>query len=513
MVRFWRILLSRTFFLITLFLFQIVIVVFFSMQITFINLSLYSSSSVLMVIIALILFERNKLQPAYQIMWIIIILAVPISGFVYFLLFGRRNFTHKSSKELSAIERRFAKSILPDASAIKQLIITDSSAQKCAEYLATNSASPVYSGTKATYFSTGEEFFSFFLEKLKKAEKFIFMEYFIIDEDSRMWKETLEILKEKALAGVDIKILYDSFGCIASLPDDYPEKLGKFGIQCYAVNSLHFTFEVRQYKLFNHRDHRKITIIDGDVGFSGGLNFADEYINEFARFGHWKDTAFCLEGAATYKLTAIFLSMWDFTAKTKTNLDDYKSDVFYPSRGFVQPFCDSPLDDENVTENTFFNLVQRTRNYIYITTPYLIVDNKMFTMLCLAAKSGVDVKIITPGIPDKKYAFHVTQSYYASLLQAGVRIYEYTPGFMHAKMLLSDDSVAILGSANLDYRSLHLHFENCCMFYHNNIVNDVKNDFEDTLKKSREITLDDVNKTPMWRRFVRAIHRIFAPLM
>ncbi len=513
MKSFWRILLSRTFFLITLFLLQIIFIAVISIQITSINFSYYTSLTLIFVIISLILFERNALQPAYQIMWLIIILVFPLSGFIYFLLFGRRNLTHKSSKLLNEIERRAAASILPDPNAMKRLCLTDDNSQKCAEYLATYAASPVFAGTKATYFATGELFFTTFIEHLKQAKKFIFMEYFIINDDSKMWLLTLEILKEKAAEGVDVRVLYDSFGCIATLPDDYALTLKQYGIQCHAVNTLHFTFDLAQYKMFNHRDHRKITVIDGDISFAGGLNFADEYINEVSRFGYWKDTAFCLEGPATYKLTCLFLTMWDFTANCKTNYIDYNTTTFYPTNGFVQPFGDSPLDNEYVTENTYIHLINRAKKYIYIVTPYLMIDNKMFTILCLAAKSGVDVRIITPAIPDKKYAFQVTQSYYDGLLIAGVRIYEYTPGFIHAKMYLSDDSIAIVGSANLDYRSLYLHFENCCVFYHNNVVNDVKNDIMEILNNSREVTLLDTSKTSFWRRLTRALYRIFAPLM
>ncbi len=513
MDKFWRIIFSRTFFLITLFLFQIAIVLSVTAQIASVNVPFYSTVTILFVCISLILFEKHNLQPAYQIMWLIIILVVPISGFIYFLLFGRRHFTHKSSKFLNELERRAAATILPDSNAIKQLVEQDCSSRKNAEYLATNAAAPVFTGTKASYFATGEIFFKTFLQYLKKAEKFIFMEYFIINDDSKMWLQTLNILIEKAAAGIDVRILYDNFGCIATLPDDYPDILKAYGIKCYSVNALHFTFDVAQYKMFNHRDHRKITVIDGEVGFAGGLNFADEYINEITRFGYWKDTAFCLEGAAVYKLTCLFLTMWDFTTNEKTNYLNYKNSTFFPTTGWVQPFGDSPLDDENVTENAYINLIQRARNYVYIVTPYLIIDNKMFAILCLAAKSGVDVRIVTPSIPDKMFAFHVTQSYYAGLLKAGVRIYEYTPGFIHAKMLLSDDDIAIVGSANLDYRSLYLHFENCCVFYHSNFVSDVKDDIKNILRNSKEITLDDTNKTPVWRRFARAIYRIFAPLM
>lgn len=299
-----------------------------------------------------------------------------------------------------------------------------------------------------------------------------------------------------------------------TLPLDYDEQLRAMGIKCYAFNGLHFSWHLTDYKMLNNRDHRKIAVIDGEIGFSGGLNFADEYINRKERFGYWKDTAFMLKGPAVYSLSLTFLRMWDFVAGTETNFRSYLPvNRFEEEEGFVQPYCDSPLDGESISENAYLNVLQQAKDYVYLTTPYLILDNEMVTTLCLAAKSGVDIRIITPGIPDKWYVYYVTQSYYATLLKAGIRIYEYTPGFIHAKMYLSDDKLAIVGSANMDYRSLYLHFENCCAFYGGHMPHDVKRDILRTMAQSHEVTLQEAQSAPLYKWVAQIFLRLFAPLM
>ncbi len=363
------------------------------------------------------------------------------------------------------------------------------------------------------YYPFGQDFFPRFLEKLKAARHYIFMEYFIV-QDGEMWGRTLEILRQKAKEGVDVRVLYDGFGCLFTLPPNYAETLRAQGIQCFAVSPFRFSWHPSDYKLLNHRDHRKITVIDGEVGFTGGMNFADEYINRKKRFGVWKDTGFMLQGPAVFSLTVTFLKMWDYVAETRTQYLDYLPESAYPaSEGFVQPYCDSPLDSENVAENAYFNVLRHAQHYVYLMTPYLILDNEMTTELCLSAKSGVDVRIITPGIPDKPYVYYVTQSYYPELLRAGVRIYEYTPGFVHAKMFVSDGKLAIVGSANTDYRSLYLHYENCCQFFGGQIVNRVKEDFEATMAMCHEVTAEDIRRVPLYKWLAQMFLRLFAPLM
>ena len=338
------------------------------------------------------------------------------------------------------------------------------------------------------------------------------MEYFIL-KPGYMWDTTLEILKEKAAAGLDVRLLYDSWGCMLTMPEDYDEQLREWGIQCHRFSPFRLSAHISDYTMFNHRDHRKITVIDGNVGFIGGLNFADEYINRKKRFGIWKDTGLMLRGSGVYNLTALFLESWDFTTGESSRLEQFAPTLRFSADGMVQPYGDSPLDEEAVAENVYFNILQQATDYVYIATPYLVVDNEMITTLSLIAKSGVDVRIITPGIPDKKYVYWVTQSYYSVLMKAGVRIFEYSPGFIHAKMYVSDDKTAVVGSANMDYRSLYLHFENCCVFYGGRMVQDVHADLTRCMQVSHEVTWEDVKNVPLPKRAFRVILRLFAPLL
>ncbi len=513
MKQFWRVILSRTFLIGVLVLTQIAFLSTIFFSIDRFSGAIFTFIVFFCTIIAMIIFEKDNLSAGYRMMWLLIIIPLPVSGLLYYLIFAKRPLPPKKSSLLHKLERRASSCIAQDYKTVKQLLEINPSVKRTVEYLSTNSASPVYANTTSEYFAMGEDFFSHFLQELSQAKQFIFMEFFIIEDDSKMWQQTLEILKYKAAQGVDIRILYDSFGSLPRLPNNYHLYLQQLGIKCYPFNELHFTMKVTDYKFFNHRDHRKLIIIDGNVGYSGGVNFADEYINEIQPFGKWKDTAFCLKGPAVFKLTTLFLTLWDFTANTNTNFESYKCNKNYNCDGFVQPYGDSPLDNEKVAENTYMSIINNAKNYIYIMTPYLIIDSEMIQCLSLAAKSGVDVRIITPGTPDKQYAFHVTQSYYKSLLKEGVRIFEYTPGFLHAKMYLSDDSVAIVGSANMDYRSLYLHFENCCVFYNSHFVDNVKSDFSQTISQSREITIQDTQNISLHKKVSQVFFRFFAPLM
>ena len=377
-------------------------------------------------------------------------------------------------------------------------------------YISNSAHCPPYKNTTVEYLPMGEVKFERMVQELKKAKRYIFMEYFIIQEGT-MWNTILDVLEEKAKEGVDVRVIYDDMGCILTLPTGYEKTLREKGIQCQIFNP----FIPILSSHFNTRDHRKICVIDGNVGFTGGINLADEYINGYEKHGHWKDTAILLKGEAVFSLTTMFLSMWDYLIKKEG--EDYAA--YYPdswdenAQGIVQPFADNPLDDEAVGETVYLNLINKAKRYVYITTPYLILSNEMVTAMNTAAKSGVDVRIITPHVPDKWYVYYVTQSYYPRLLEAGVRIYEYTPGFVHAKMYVSDDREAIVGSANMDYRSLYLHFENCCAFYGGHMVRDVLEDVRATLAESHEVTMADVLRTPLYKWLAQVFLRFFSPLM
>lgn len=513
MKRIFRVLLSRTILIGFLAVLQIAVFVGILMYFSNLGTAVYAFLTIAAVLVAAVVCERDDLNPAYRMMWLLLTVVMPVSGIAFYSLWGKRNFSPHRLRQFSDTEKRGAAVMHKDHTTLDALEAQSPALRRCAHYLQNYAAAPLYAGTQAEYYAMGEAFFPRFLEELEKAQKYIFMEYFIINDESEMWRRTLEVLQRKAAQGVDVRILYDSFGCLVTLPQNYDAQLRRLGIKCYAFNAMHFTIHLSDYKMLNHRDHRKITIIDGETGFSGGLNFSDEYINLTSPHGVWKDTGFMLRGEAVYSLTVMFLKMWDYCTGNVTSFDAYRPLGQYEADGFVQPYGDSPLDGENVSENAYFNIIQSAKKYVYIVTPYLIIDNEMITALSLAAKGGVDVRIITPGIPDKWYVYYVTQSYYAKLLHAGVRIFEYTPGFVHAKMYVSDDRVAVVGSANMDYRSLYLHFENCSIFYGGHMIRDVKQDVDETLTQCHEVTLEDVAKTPFYKRVCQTLFRFFAPMM
>lgn len=514
MNRFLKFILSRTFLFGTLILLQVALFIALFVVLDTGSSPLYVVFNVFIVLLMLILLERADTNPAYKMMWLFFVVTMPVSGAVFYLLWGSRGLRPKKVTQFAQIEERANAALPSDDGLVKQLCNENKTASRSVQYLSDVAFSPVYQNTQCRYFPMGEDFFPVFLQQLRAAKHSIFMEYFIVDDSGSMWEETFQILKEKARAGVDVRIIYDAFGSMFTLPSDYDEQLRHDGIKCYAFNALHFSWHLTDYKMLNHRDHRKITVIDNEIAFSGGLNFADEYINRKQRFGVWKDTSFMLQGAAVYSLSVTFLRMWDFVAGTKTDFADYlpQSELSVQD-GYVQPYCDSPFNGESIAENAYFNIIHSAQEYVYIVSPYLILDNEMVTSLCLAAKSGVDVRIITPGIPDKWYVYYVTQSYYPQLIEAGVRIYEYAPGFIHAKMYLSDDKLAIVGSANMDYRSFYLHFENCCAFYGGQMIRDIKNDILKTLSQCREISYQDTLEVPSYQWLVRIFLRLLAPLM
>ena len=350
------------------------------------------------------------------------------------------------------------------------------------------------------------------LAALESAEHFIFLEYFIIEE-GHMFHQIEDILEKKVKEGVEVRLIYDDVGCIGTLPPRYYKQLQKKGIKCAAFNPFRPLLSV----IMNNRDHRKIFVVDGAVGFTGGINLADEYINEVKRFGYWKDTGVRIEGEAVWSLTSMFLSMWNYIVHST---EDYSR--FMPAQhqkapfendGFVQPYGDSPLDHESVGENIYLNIINRAKNYVYIFTPYLIIDHEMLTALCNAAKDGVDVRIVTPGIPDKKMIFLLTQSYYAPLIQSGVKIYQYTPGFIHAKCFVCDDEIATVGSVNLDFRSLYLHFECGVFFYRSAVVAQVKEDCLNTFVCSEQMTAEFCRNRPVPVRLLQSVLRLLAPLL
>ncbi|MEG0779422.1 MAG: cardiolipin synthase [Oscillospiraceae bacterium] len=466
---------------------------------------------ILVSLVATVEIVNNNSNPAYKIAWVIPILLFPIFGGLAYLMFGKYPMTKKQKDAGAVMQQRCREGIACRPGCLAELAQQSPEAALHARYIDRAAGVPPYTHTETDYFPIGEEMFAAMLRELESAKSFIFMEYFIV-ERGEMWDSILEILERKAKAGVEVRVMYDDLGCLFTLPRKYYKTLRQKGIQACVFNPFNTILSPR----FNNRDHRKICVIDGNVGFTGGINLADEYINRFEKHGHWKDGGILLRGQAVWALTVFFLSLWDFSNRLDEDYSPFAPDPAVvdklPENGFVQPYTDIPLDDEQVGENVYLNLIGRAQRYLYITTPYLIVDNETVTALCNAAKSGVDIRIITPHIPDKKMVFYLTRSYYRVLLQAGVRIYEYTPGFIHSKTFVSDDQYGVVGTINLDYRSLYLHCECAAWLYNCSAVGQVRDDFLSTLEQSEEITLEHLPKLPWYRRWTLGILKAFAPL-
>ena len=462
-------------------------------------------------VVAVIYIVNKDENPAYKLAWAIPILLVPIVGGVMYLYLGNKNPSRKLFRILDK-EFKATQHFLPQPEAMMEEIKKeDPSLAGQHAYITKNAGYPVYDHTKTKYYPSGEACYEDVIKTMKRAEKFIFMEYFIVKEGS-MLDEMLEILEEKVAQGVDVRFMYDDVGCISQIPSDFHKQLEAKGIKCLRFN----VFRPIVSTAWNNRDHRKILIVDGHTAFTGGFNLADEYINREERFGYWKDSGLKIYGEAVWNLTMMFLQVWTPLRGEKEEYEKYYPYLFLDQQvetdGYVQPYSDSPLDSETVGENVYLNMVSAANDYFYLTTPYLIIDNELMTALCLAAKRGVDVRILMPGIPDKKWIFLVSQSYYAQLVNAGVKIYEYTKGFVHAKNVVYDDKAATVGTVNWDYRSLYLHFECGVFLNHTSTVKEIRDDFIASIGESRLVTKEDCMKA-LPARVLQSILRVFAPLL
>lgn len=463
--------------------------------------------------LAVVLYIINdKSNPGYKIAWIVPILLLPIFGGLFYLLFGGNKSGWYTKKKMERMAQQIDTYRGSSNEILEEIRAENPDAALQSSYIQNYAYCPPYKNTSATYLPLGEVKFAYLLEELQKAERFIFLEYFILEEGI-MWNSVLDILKEKVKQGVDVRVIYDDLGCVMTLPYKYDQKLQSYGIKCQVFNPFIPILSAR----FNNRDHRKIVVIDGNTAFTGGINLADEYINAYEKHGHWKDSSIMIKGQAVWSFTIMFLSMWDYLNDEEEDFRQFAPTMQQESQestdGYIQPYTDNPLDHEPIGETVYLNLINRAKRYVYITTPYLIIDNEMVTALSNAAKSGVDVRIITPHIADKWFVHSVTRAYYESLVENGVKIYEYIPGFIHAKTFAVDDEYATVGSINLDYRSLYLHFECGAWLYRSKVVLDVRDDFLKTLEVCEEITLEKCRKVRWYRRLCRSILRAFAPLM
>lgn len=458
-----------------------------------------------------IIFEINREdEPTFKVSWITLIAIVPVFGALFYLYTHMKGVSNNIRDDYEKVREMNGKYLIPDEEVMKKI---ESRREKgFTEYLRKFGGSPAFTNTAVQYYPVGEKMYEDIKKELLKAEKFIFMEFFIINYTSTMWKEILEILKKKARQGVEVRVMYDGMGCIAVMPQQYDEILKRQGINCKIFSPIVPLISTHQ----NNRDHRKIIVIDGKCAFCGGINLADEYINQKMRFGHWKDTGIMLKGQAVAGFTAMFLNMWNINNDKCEDGGRYinvLSDGGTGADGYVIPFGDTPLDDVYVGKRAYIHNLENAAEYVYIMTPYLVIDDDMYESMKYAAQRGVDVKIIMPHIPDKKFAFWLARTYYRKLLKAGIEIYEYTPGFIHAKMSISDGKRAIVGTINHDYRSLYLHYE--CAAYMANVpaVVDIEQDFIDTLNLSKKITVDDIKKFNILSKCAGHIMRIVAPMM
>jgi cardiolipin synthase len=459
---------------------------------------------------------NNNMNPAYKMAWIIPILLLPIFGIIFYILFGSKRLGKRARKKLRSINIETKEAIKEQDLILEESAFQNKTAARQARYIQDYAHYPPYYNTTAEYFRSGEDKFAALKQELKQAEEYIFLEYFIIEE-GEMWDSILDILKEKIAQGVDVRLIYDDLGCLHTLPYKYNAKLKKLGVKTAVFNPLIPILSAKH----NNRDHRKIVVIDGHTAFTGGANLADEYINKIEKYGHWKDSAIMIKGPAVWNMTVMFLSMWHHLTGSKENLDDFKYDANITNRdsslknkdGYIQPFTDNPLDNETVGEIVYLNLINKAQDYVYITTPYLVIDNEMVTALTSAAKAGVDVRIIVPGYADKWYVNLVTRSYCKLLIESGVRVYEYTPGFIHSKTYVCDDEYGVVGTINMDYRSLYLHFECGVWLYDCSTVGEMKEDFLTTLERCKELTREDFADEKWYTALGSSILRVFAPLL
>lgn len=455
-------------------------------------------------LVLFILMKRD--EPSYKTLWLMVILAFPVAGALLYLLFGNK-------RTMRPLARRLDK-VTPKVKANNDEImgILNEQSPRLAQtfqYLYNKTGYPVMENEGAKYYPLGDDMFPDMLEDLRNAEKYIYVEYFIINH-GLMFDSIVDILKEKAAAGVDVRLMYDDIGSISTFSTHEQLKLLKSGIRCVAFNPV-----LAIGGTLNYRDHKKMLIIDGKIAYTGGINLADEYINHIERFGHWKDIGFRITGKPVACFIEMFLQFWNAFAERQAEEAIFELPDYTPEEqnarvpdGYVLSFCNSPLSDESVSNSLYIDILSLASNYVWFYTPYLTPGSELQEAMIRAAERGVDVRIIMPGIPDKKLIFRMSRSYYKTLMDGGVKIYEYTPGFVHAKACLADDIVGTVGTVNLDYRSLFLHFENNSLFYDASLLKDLKADFIDSMDKSVQQTPN--NRRP--RRLLDGILRIFAPL-
>ncbi len=502
----YKIFSSRMFWMLIFFGAQIALILYFVLW-SAMGKQNYVFFLALSMVMAVIIITRKE-NNAYRLIWMFVLVIFPFFGGVLYLLFANKKIGALSESKVADFRKR-----IPDDTSFRltnedeELYSLSPVYKRQSEYVKNMTGFSAYKKTSVTYFSDGEDFFQDLLKEVDKAEKFIFIEYFIIDQ-GKWWKRILEKLKKKAQDGVDVRVVFDDMGSITVLPLHYERTLRSYGIRAIAFNKIRLHINPR----LNFRDHRKIFNIDGNICYTGGVNMADEYANDYIKFGYWKDDAVKLVGEGVWNATLMFLRNWDCITREEDNLASFGPTVKANDDGYIQMFDDSPLDGKTIAEDTYLQIINNAKRYLWITTPYLILDELMESALIIASKSGVDVRIITPHYPDKKSVFEVTRSNYDTLLRYGVKIYEFIPGFIHSKNFIADDEIAVVGTTNLDYRSFYLHFELSVLFFRSSVIEDLKNNFTSTLALSSEIHVGDEGRLPLYRRIFRKAARIMSPL-
>lgn len=465
---------------------------------------------ILAILIVLGLVSKRD-ESAYKILWILVILIIPILGGLMYIFLGNKHTGSALKKNMIRSARDFSmREYAGSIDLSEELKDEDVRIGQSFRHISETTGFPVLRNRTSRYYPFGEDMFADMCTDLMTARKYIFIEYFIIQR-GKFWDTIVEILAQKAAEGVDVRVMYDDLGSIATYSPSDIRDLTQKGIRCIAFNPLLFlTFKL------NNRDHRKIMVIDGRIAYSGGVNLADEYINEKEVYGRWKDIGFRITGDAAESYTYMFAEFWNAFSKDRIEKEEIappeSADTGDADNGYILPYYDSPVRDEHTSNVMYTEILSLATDYVWFYTPYLMLGDALFDAFMRAAQRGVDVRIIMPGIPDKKMVYRLSRSYYRDLLKAGVKIYEYTPGFVHAKAVVADDKVAAIGTVNLDYRSLFLHFECNCLFYNADIIGALKEDYLSTLKDCRERTLDNINNGKL-HLFVDSLLRVIAPLL
>ncbi len=474
--------------------------------------TIYMDEQLFLEVVVLLLLYNSPMDSSAKLSWMLLISIIPVAGTIFYFWTQIEVGHRRLKRDLTLIDFETKNVLVQDQKAIEGLQKISADSAALSKYLYNVGHFPVYENNTVEYFTLGEKKLPRMLEELEKAEKFIFLEYFIVEE-GHMWGKIVDILAKKAKAGVDVRVMYDGTCVFSTLPYSYPKMLAEYGIKCKMWEPIKPVLT----SSYNYRDHRKILVIDGKVGFCGGVNLADEYINAIVRFGHWKDTAIMIKGSAVDSLTLMFLQMWTVSEKTKDTaafsgyLGLYDKNI--TAKGYMIPYGDSPMNDHKIGERVYMDIINKAKDYVYITTPYLILDDTLRVALRYAAERGVDVRLMLPGIPDKKAIWALSKSHYLSLMQAGVKVYEYDPGFLHAKVFLSDDIKAVVGTINLDYRSLYHHFE-CAVYMHDTeCIPDIKADMVDLIGKCRLVAPPDIYNHKLSLNLKGHVLKLVAPLL